>query len=97
MALQKMFFTSTEVNDQVTLGSGLIGILTSVICVNPTDNSIVFKIQRTSGTTNPVYFYKNVPAKSTVTMQLDIPLDDEVLQGTISEVGGTLIVNYIAS
>ena len=78
MALKKYYKIADTNNYSETLVSGLIGVVTTVVFVNPTDNQSTMRLENNNNN-KLTYVYKQVPANSTVVTEINTSVEDESL------------------
>jgi len=92
MALIKKQVKFDSNNQEKALGSGLIGLITTIVITNPTENSNTIKIYNDN---NFLYLIKTIGSKNTITIKMDTLLSDEVIKAHSDQTDATIVMNFL--
>jgi len=92
MALIKKQVKFTEPDQEKTLGSGFIGLITTIVITNPTDQTNTIKIYNDD---DFLYLIKTIGSKNTITIKMDTLLNDEVIKAHSDQSDCTIVMNFL--
>jgi len=78
MALKKYYKIADTDNYSDTLLAGAVGVVTTVVFVNPTDNSSTMEVKNDNDN-SLIYVHKTIPAHTTSITEINTSIEDENL------------------